>query len=66
MQGVLLVLIKLAEVLGTNSSAEQVIETGEKALVCLYNGNDGEKINHPWLRCFKEKVAKSSKYVEAK
>ena len=43
MQGVLFVLIKLAEVLGTNSSAEHVIETGEKALVCVYNGNDGEK-----------------------
>ena len=49
-QGVLLVLIKLAGVFGKNKSAEQVIEAGEKALVCLYNGNDGENINHLRLR----------------
>ena len=58
--------LKLAEVFGKDSSAEEVIEAGEKALVCLYNGNDGENINHLQLRRFKEKVAKSSKYVEAK
>ena len=58
--------LKLAEVFGKDSSAEEVIEAGEKALVCLYNGNDGENINHLRLRRFKEKVAKSSKYVEAK
>ena len=51
---------------GKDSSAEEVIEAGEKVLVCLYNGNDGENINHLRLRRFKEKVAKSSKYVEAK
>ena len=59
-------LIKLAEVFVKNSIAKQIIEAGEKALVCLCNGYDGEKINHLWLRRFKEKVAKSSKYVEAK
>ena len=46
--------LKLAEVFGKDSSQEEVIEAGEKALLCLYNVNDGEK------------VAKSSKYVEAK
>lgn len=51
---------------GKESSAEEVIEAGEKALVRLYNDNDGENINHLRLRRFKEKVAKSSKYVDVK
>ena len=38
--------LKLAEVFGKDSRAEEVIEAGEKALECLYNGNDGENINH--------------------
>ena len=53
--------LKLAEVFGKDSNAEEVIEAGEKALVCLYNGNDGENINHLRLRRFKEKVAKKLK-----
>ena len=58
--------LKLAEVFGKDSSAEEITEAGEKALVCLCNGNVDGNINHLRLRRFKEKVVKSLKYVEAK
>lgn len=45
---------------------EKVIEAGEKALVCLYNGGASEKINLLRYKRFQEKVSKSSKHVEAK
>ncbi|MCG8432113.1 MAG: hypothetical protein MJA29_13210, partial [Candidatus Omnitrophica bacterium] len=57
---------KLAEVFCKDSTKEKVMEAGERALVSLYNGKDGESIDKLRVRRFREKVAKSSKYVEAK
>ena len=41
------------------------VEAGEKALICLSSGNLKEILDQLQCRQFMEKVAKSSKYVEA-
>ena len=44
----------------------EIIEAGEKALVCLYNGKGGEGIDTLRVGHFHNKIVKSSKFVEAK
>lgn len=45
---------------------EALIEAGEKALVCLYNGNKKENLDILRYKRFREKVSSSSRLVEAK
>ena len=51
---------------GPGSPKEEIIAAGEQALVCLYNGKPGESLDALRYARFQEKVARSSKYVEAK
>lgn len=48
------------------ASKKDIINAGEKALVCIYNGKKGEGIDDLRYRRFCEKVAKSSTFVEPK
>ena len=51
---------------GPGTPKEEIIAAGEQALVCLYNGKPGESLDALRYARFQEKVARSSKYVEAK
>ena len=51
---------------GPGTPKEEIIAAGEQALVCLYNGKPGESLDALCYARFQEKVARSSKYVEAK
>ena len=43
---------------------EAIIEAGENALVSLYGGDQGEKLNTLRYKMFCEKVSKSTSHVE--
>ena len=51
---------------GPGTPKEEIIAAGEQALVCLYNGKPGESLDALRNAHFQEKVARSSKCVEAK
>ena len=51
---------------GPGTPKEEIVAAGEQALVCLYNGKPGESLDALRYSCFQEKMARSSKYVEAK
>ena len=46
-------------------TCDEIIEAGEKALVCLYNGSENESLDTLRCRRFKEKVVKCSKAIQA-
>jgi hypothetical protein len=59
--------LKQSEVFSNVGSTKQEIATaGEEALLCLYNAKPGEKLDFLRYKCFCEKVAASTKYVEPK
>ena len=51
---------------GPGTPKEEIIAADEQAPVCLYNEKHGESLDALYYSCFQEKVARSSKYVEAK
>ena len=51
---------------GPGTPKEEIIAAGEQAPVCLYNEKPGESLDALCYSRFQEKVARSSKYVEAK
>ena len=51
---------------GPGTRKEEIIAAGEQAPVCLYNEKPGESLDALCYSRFQEKVARSSKYVEAK
>ena len=51
---------------GSRTPKEEIIATGEQAPVCLYNEKPGESLDALCYPRFQEKMARSSKYVEAK
>ena len=51
---------------GPGTPKEEIIAADEQAPVCLYNEKHGESLDALCYSCFQEKVARSSKYVEAK
>ena len=51
---------------GPGTPKEEIISADEQAPVCLYNEKHGESLDALCYSCFQEKVARSSKYVEAK
>ena len=50
----------------TNSDHQMIAETGEKLLVNIYNGNDGETLDKLRLVKYHEKVSTGSKQVQPK
>ncbi|KAG1688585.1 hypothetical protein GQR58_008038 [Nymphon striatum] len=46
------------------ASTDDVIEAGEKALACLYNGNPGESLNVVRHKRFCQKVASNTSHVQ--
>ena len=48
------------------ATREDIIYAGERALVCLYNGKDGDTLDYIRYTKFCQKVATSSKPVTAK
>ena len=59
--------LALAQIMsrGPGTPTEEIIAAGEQALVCLYNEKPGESLDTLCYSRFQEKVARSSKYVEA-
>ena len=51
---------------GPGTPKEEIIAADEQAPVCLYNEKRGESLDALCYSCFQEKMARSSKYVEAK
>ena len=51
---------------GPGTPKEEIIAADEQAPVCLYNEKTGESLDALCYSRFQEKVARSSKYVEAK
>ena len=51
---------------GPETPKEEIIAADEQAPVCLYNEKPGESLDALCYSRFQEKVARSSKYVEAK
>ena len=47
-------------------TTKEIIAAGEQAPVCLHNEKPGESLDALCYSRFQEKVARSSKYVEAK
>ena len=52
--------------LRTNSGHQMIAETGEKLLVDIYNGNDGDTLDKLRLVMYHEKVSTGSKQVQPK
>ena len=52
--------------LWTNSDHQMIAETGEKLLVDIYNGNDGDTLDKLRLVKYHEKVFTGSKQVQPK
>ena len=50
----------------TNSDHQMIAETGEKLLVDIYNGNDGDTLDKLRLVKYHEKVSTGSKQVQPK
>jgi hypothetical protein len=60
-------LSQIAEVFTmSNANKDDVIKAGEKAMLILYNGTSMDSLVALRYKRFREKVAKSSKYVEAR
>ena len=62
--------LALAQIMsrGPGTPKEEIIAAGEQSPVCLYNEKNekpGESLDALCYSCFQEKVARSSKYVEA-
>ena len=51
---------------GPGTPKEEIIAAGEQALVCPFNEKPGESLDALCYSRFQEKVARNSKYVEAK
>ena len=49
-----------------DSSNEDIVQSGEVALVLLYGGNEDERLDALRYKRFRENVASSTKYVEAR
>ena len=49
-----------------DSSNEDIVQSGEVALVLLYGGSEDERLDALRYKRFREKVASSTKYVEAR
>ncbi len=60
--------VGLAKIMSSGSeiSKDEIIKVGERVLVCPYNGKPGESLDTLRYKRLQEKVAKSSKNVEAK
>ena len=60
-------LARIAELfLEPNVKKEDIIESGENAIVILYGGDTNESLNTFRFRQYSKKVLKRSKYVEAR
>ena len=49
-----------------DSSNEDIVQSGEVALVLLYGGSEDERLDALRYKRFRENVASSTKYVEAR